>query len=191
MGVVKNPVGRHPGIKALFDTQLAVFRKLGAERVPDVEIPHVAAMGAPELEVLLTELKVGVNAYLNEFGQGAPVAALADVIAFNERHRDRQMPYFDQEFFVQAEAKGGLDSDPYLKALAECRRLARTDGLDRIFEVQRLDALIAPTGGPAWLIDLVNGDASTGGISRAPAVAGYPHLTVPMGYVSGLPGDCP
>jgi amidase len=186
VGVVRNPVGRHPGLRALFEAQLPLFRRAGAELV-DVEIPHVAALPDLEMEVLLTELKAGVNAYLKEFGRGAPVATLADVIAFNERERARQMPFFGQEFFELAQAKGGLDSAPYLKALAECRRLSRSEGLDTLFGGQRLDVLIAPSTGPAWLIDLVNGDSFTGDLTTPAAVAGYPHLTVPMGFISGLP----
>lgn len=187
LGVVRNARSKHPGVNALFDAQLAIFRQAGAELIPDIEIPHLDKIGGFEIEVLLTELKAGLDAYLAEFGKGAPVASLADVIAFNEKHRARQMPYFDQEFFTQAQAKGTLDSETYRSALAECRRLARTEGLDVVFDRHRVDALVAPTGGLAWLIDLVNGDATTGSISTPAAVAGYPHLTVPMGLVSGLP----
>jgi amidase len=186
VGVVRNPVGRHPGLRALFEAQLHRFRRAGAELV-DVEIPHVGRLPELELEVLLTELKAGINAYLKEFGQGAPVATLADVIAFNERERARQMPYFGQEFFEQAQAKGGLDSEPYLRALADSRRLSRSEGLDALFGAQRLDVLIAPSTGPSWPIDLVNGDNFTGDLTTPAAVAGYPHLTVPMGFISGLP----
>ena len=112
---------------------------------------------------------------------------LADAIAFNRAHRDREMVWFGQELFEKAEAYGGLDTQEYLDSLAECRKGARDDGLDRVLKAHRLDALIAPTGGPAWLIDPVNGDHSGASFSSPAAVAGYPHLTVPAGFVRGLP----
>ena len=187
IGMVRNPVGRHPAVKALFDAQVDRLKAAGAELVPDLEIPNVARMGEYELEVLLTEFKSGLNAYLAQFGGGAPVATLTELIAFNESARAMVMPHFDQEFLVQAQAKGGLDSESYRNALAQCRTLSRVEGLDALFASHRRDAIIAPSGGPAWLIDLVNGDSVTGGISRPAAVAGFPHLTVPMGQVGGLP----
>lgn len=186
LGVVRNAKSSHPGVNALFERQLEVLRANGAELV-DVQLENLERIGAPELEVLLNEFKAGLEAYLAEFGRGSAVASLADVIAFNERERAREMPYFGQEFFELAQGKGGLDDPAYRAALAECRKLARTEGLDRAFADSGAAALIAPTGGLAWLIDLVNGDAYTGNFSTPAAVAGYPHLTVPMGFVSGLP----
>lgn len=187
LGVVRNRRSRHPDVNALFDAQLDVLRRAGATLVDPVEVAGVDKLAPFELEVLLTELKAGLNAYLAQFGRGAPVTTLADVIAFNERLRDREMPHFGQEFFLQAQAKGDLSSEAYRNALAECRRLARTEGLDRTMDAHGLDALVAPTGGVAWLVDPVNGDAYTGNFSTPAAVAGYPHLTVPMGFVAGLP----
>jgi amidase len=113
---------------------------------------------------------------------------LADVIAFNDAHKDAEMPYFGQETFIQAQEKGPLTDDAYIEALAHCRRMSRAEGVDVAFAKDKLDALVAPTGGPAWLIDLVNGDCSTGGgNSSIAAVAGYPTITVPVGYSFGLP----
>jgi amidase len=125
--------------------------------------------------------------YLAEYAPGAPVKTLADVIAFNERHKAKEMPYFAQELFLQAEAKGGLDTPAYLEALASNRKLTREEGIDKVLADNRLDALIAPTGGPAWLIDFIKGDASGGSFTSPAAVAGYPHITVPAGSVKGLP----
>ena len=137
--------------------------------------------------MLLYELKADLNAYLAALGPAAPVRTLAGVIAFNERERAREMPYFGQELFIQAEAKGPLTSPAYRKALATCRRLARGSGLDAVLEKHKLDAIVAPTGNPAWPTDLVNGDHFTGSSSTPAAVAGYPSVSVPMGYAWGLP----
>jgi amidase len=153
LGVVRNVRIRVPEVSALFDAQLATLRAAGAELVDPVEVPNVAKIQSYEIEVLLTELKAGLNAYLAEFGNGAPVRTLADVIAFNEAHRTREMPHFGQEFFTQAQGKGDLTSPLYLEALANSRRFAREEGLDATFQQHRVDALIAPTGGLAWLFD--------------------------------------
>jgi amidase len=115
------------------------------------------------------------------------VRTLADVIAFNEQHRDREMPYFGQELFIQAEAKGPLTTPAYRKALDTCRRLSRASGIDAVMARHRLDAIVAPTGNPAWPTDLVNGDHFTGSSSTPAAVAGYPSVSVPMGFAWGLP----
>jgi len=155
--------------------------------VDPADIPHAGQYDDPELEVLLFELKADLNAYLGTLGPSAPVRTLADVIAFNEREREREMPYFAQELFVRAEAKGPLTSPAYRKALATCGRLARRDGIDVVMAKHRLDAIVAPTGNPAWPTDLVNGDHFTGSSSTPAAVAGYPSVSVPMGYAWGLP----
>jgi amidase len=115
------------------------------------------------------------------------VHSLAELIEFNEKHRERVMPYFGQELIEQAEAKGPLTEEKYLKALAECRRLSREAGLDAVLSEHRLDALLAPSGGPAWLTDWANGDHYSGGSSSPAAVAGYPNITVPAGQIFGLP----
>jgi amidase len=187
LGVVRNLRVRHKEVAALFDQQLDVLRAAGAELVDPVEVPNLLSIGQHEIEVLLTEFKAGLSRYLAKFGAGAPVANLADVIAFNVAHRAREMPLFEQELFEQAQAKGDLTNARYREALATCRRLTRDEGLDMVFRQHRVDALVAPTGGLAWLVDPVNGDANTGNFSMPAAVAGYPHLTVPMGFVAGLP----
>jgi amidase len=144
-------------------------------------------LGDPEFEVLLYELKDGLNAYLATLGPRAPYKTLADLIAFNEQNREREMPYFGQETFVRAQGKGPLSDAAYRRALAACRQMSREQGIDRVLKAQRLDALVAPTGGPAWVTDLINGDHFTGGSSTLSAVAGYPAITVPAGHVFGLP----
>jgi amidase len=171
----------------LAEAALEVLAREGAVLVDPADIPHAGEYDAPELEVLLYELKADLNAYLAALGPRAPIRTLADAIAFNERERDREMPYFAQELFVQAEAKGPLTSPAYRKALAACARLARTEGLDAVIARHRLDAIAAPTGNPAWPTDLVNGDHFTGSSSTPAAVARYPSVSVPMGLVRGLP----
>ena len=128
-----------------------------------------------------------MNRYLAENAAGAPARTLKDLIEWNEKNRDREMPWFGQEIFVMAEAKGPLSSPDYKKALDICRDLARAKGIDATLKKHRLDAMVAPTGGPPWLIDLVNGDSYTGGSTTPAAVAGYPSITVPAGYAHGLP----
>jgi amidase len=171
---------------ALIEKAIVDLKRLGAEIVDPVDLA-LPSYNDAELRVLLYELKADLPKYLAGFAPDAKVRTLADVIAFNRAHREREMPWFGQELLEKAEAYGGLDSKEYRDALAECRKGARDDGLDRVLQAHRLDALIAPTGGPAWLIDPVNGDHSGVGFSSPAAVAGYPHLTVPAGLVRGLP----
>jgi amidase len=171
----------------LAEVALATLTREGAVLVDPADIPHAGEYDDAELEVLLYELKADLNAYLARLGAGAPVRSLADVIAFNERERKREMPYFAQELFVRAEAKGPLSGSDYRKALATCGRLSRKQGIDAVMDKHRLDALVAPTGNPAWPTDLVNGDHFTGSSSTPAAVAGYPSISVPMGFAWGLP----
>jgi amidase len=179
--------GYHDATDHLFEEALDVLRHLGATIVDPADLTHASDSGEAETEVLMYEFKAGVNAYLATLGPDAPVRSLEEVIAFNDRERDRVMPYFGQETLVASQAKGGLGSPGYRKALATCARLWRTEGIDRVMTRHRLDALVAPTGNPAWPIDLVNGDHFTGSVTTPAAVAGYPHVTVPAGSVLGLP----
>ena len=171
----------------LAEEALGLLRREGAVLLDPANIPHAGEYDDDELEVLLYELKADLASYLAELGPAAPVKTLKDVIEFNERHRDREMPYFGQELFLQAEKKGPLSSPGYLKALRKCRRFSRELGIDAVMGKHRLDALVAPTGNPAWPTDLINGDHFTGGSSTPAAVAGYPSVSVPMGFASGLP----
>lgn len=172
---------------AVIEQAIVQLRALGAEIVDDAELPPAASYGDAELSVLLYELKADLPLWLKAFAPNAPVQTLADVIAFNQAHAKEEMPWFGQELFEKAQALGGLDSPAYLEALAACRKGAREEGLDRAFDKHRLDAIIAPTGGVAWLTDPVAGDHYGASFSTPAAVAGYPHLTVPAGFVRGLP----
>jgi amidase len=187
IGVARKLAGFHRDVDRLFEDALAVLKKAGAEIVDPADIPHVGEYDESELLVLLYELKADLNAYLATLGPAARVKSLADVIAFNEAHREREMPCFGQEFFIQAQEKGPLTDKPYLEALARNRRLSREEGLDAVFGAHRLDALVAPTGSPAWLTDCVTGDHFVGGSSTPCAVAGYPAITVPCGFAFDLP----
>jgi amidase len=187
IGVVRKSFGFNPRVDALMEDALAEMARRGAVVVDPAEIPHAGEYDDSELEVLLFELKADLNAYLAELGPGAPVKSLADVIGFNDSHRAEEMPYFGQELFLRAQEKGPLTTPAYLEALEKNRRLSRAEGLDAVMDQHRLDALVAPTGGPAWLTDLVNGDHFSGGSSTAPAVAGYPNINVPLGMIFGLP----
>ncbi len=179
--------GYHPGTDARFEEALVTLRELGATLVDPADLPHAAEPGADEFQVLLYEFKAGLNAYLASLGPAAPVRSLDEVIAFNARNPERVMPYFGQETLIEAAAKGPLTTPAYRRALANSRRLWRSEGIDQVVMAHRLDALVAPTGNPAWPIDLVNGDHFTGSVTTPAAVAGYPHITVPMGYVDELP----
>ena len=136
---------------------------------------------------MLHEFKHDLPLWLDTFAPHAQVRNLADAMAFNNAHRNLEQPCFGQELFTLAEALGDLDSDAYKSALATCRTQSRDEGLDRVFVQHGLDAIVAPTGGTAWLTDFINGDSSSGGFSTPAAVAGYPHLTVPARQVRGLP----
>jgi amidase len=186
LGVARNQLNPHTGIGALFERSLQQLKQLGAELV-DVQAPRPATWSADELTVLLVELKAGLAAWLTEFAPQARVRNLDDIIAFNEANAAKVMPHFGQELFLQARALGDLDSPGYKAALEKCRRLARTEGLEALFAEEQIQALVAPSGGLASLTDLGAGDHSTGGFSSAAAVAGLPHLTVPMGVV-GIQG---
>jgi amidase len=171
----------------IFEAALAALKEAGAVVVDPADIPNAGEYDRDELEVLLYEFKADLAAYLAAWAPGAPVRSLADVIAYNEREREREMPFFGQDLFERAQAKGPLTEKAYLDALARCGELSRARGLDAVFAKERLDAVVAPTGGPAWPTDLVNGDHFLGSASTPAAVSGYPSVTVPAGYAFGLP----
>jgi amidase len=187
VGVARQLFGFHPGVDRLMEDAIAEIGRLGAAIVDPVELPSGDELGEAELEVLLYEFKADLNQYLAELGEKAPVSTLADVIAFNEANREREMPYFEQELFLRAEAKGPLDEKAYREARSKCLRLSREEGIDRAIRDHRLSAILGPTGGPAWTTDLINGDHYSGGSSTFAAVAGYPNITVPAGDIQGLP----
>jgi len=187
LGIVRKNFGFNDRVDRLMNDLIAEMKRKGAVVIDPVVIPTAGKFDDSELEVLLYELKADLNAYLATLGPQAPVKSLKDIIEFNEKNRDREMPYFGQDLFIKAQGKGPLTTPAYLNALKKNHLMSRTQGIDFVLKQHRLDALIAPTGGPAWPTDLVNGDHFTGGYSTASAVAGYPHITVPAGYVLGLP----
>ncbi len=181
-------MGYSAATDALMEAAIDVLKRAGAAIVDPADITTAGQTDDSEFAVLLYEFKADLNRYLAEWAVGGVAKTLEDLIAFNERTKDKELIYFGQEIFVQAQAKGPLTDQDYLKALDKNHLLMRTQGIDAVMSEQKLDALIAPTGGPASLIDLVNGDGGGGGSFSSPAaVAGYPHVTVPMGHVRGLP----
>jgi len=187
IGVARKYFGFSEAVDALMEQALDAMKKQGATVVDPAEIETFGKFDDTELLVFMYELKADLNAYLARLGPSAPVRTLKDIIDFNDRNRQKEMPYFGQDLFLKAEAKGPLTEKEYLDALAKNRQLARTEGIDATMDKFRLDAIVAPTGGPAWLTDLLNGDHVAGGSSNAAAVAGYPNINVTAGSISGLP----
>jgi amidase len=186
LGVVRKYCGFNDAVDQLMDSLLGEMKRAGAEIVDPADIPTIGKFDDSELSVLLYELKADLAAYLARRGSSS-VKSLKDVIEFNERNREREMPYFGQDIFLKAEQKGPLSTKEYLDALALNHQLSRAEGIDFVMDKFKLDALVAPTGGPAWLTDLINGDHDPGGSSSAAAVAGYPNINVTAGYLRGLP----
>ena len=183
----KRYFGYSPATDRLIDAAIADMKAQGAVIVDPADIPTASRLDDCEFEILLFEFKADLNKYLASRGAAAQVHSLKDLIAFNLREKDREMPFFAQEILVMAEKKGPLTSAAYQKALTTCRVRARTQGIDAVMTRLRLDAIVAPTGSPAWLTDLVNGDHFLGASSTPAAVAGYPSITVPAGFAYGLP----
>jgi amidase len=187
LGVVRSYFGFDPGVDRLMEASLAAIKEAGAILIDPVVLPHAGKYDDSEGVVLRYEFKADLAAYLaTRTGSDVP-RSLAALIAYNAQHAAAEMPWFGQELFEQSEAKGPLTDKAYLDALSRNHRLSRGEGIDAALRAHRLDALLAPTGGPAWMTDLVVGDHFTGGYSTASAVAGYPHITVPAGLVHGLP----
>jgi amidase len=182
----KRYTGYSAKVDALFDAAVQAFRLQGAVIVDHADIVTEDHLTNEETTVLLYEFKADLNAYLAGL-PNHPMRSLADLIAFNTREREREMPFFAQELFERAQAKGPLTEPAYRTALAACRRWSRALGIDATLRQHRVDAIICPTQAPTWPIDLVNGDSFGGNCTTPAAVAGYPHITVPMGQVQGLP----
>lgn len=187
LGVVRKLGGFHDAVDKLLNDALDELKRQGATIVDPADIATLDQLGGAEDVVLLSELKADLNSYLSQLGDAAPVHTLQDIIEFNEQHPDQEMPYFGQDLFHKAQEKGSLYGKEYLDALDKCRSLMRAQGIDAVMDQFKLDALVAPTGGPAGLTDHIDGDHDLGGASTPAAVAGYPHITVPMGFVFGLP----
>ena len=171
----------------VIDEAISLMKSKGAVIIDPANVPNAGKYDDTEFEVLLYEFKADLNSYLTTLAPGARVKTLKDIIDFNERDKAREMPWFGQEIMLQAEKKGSLKSSKYLAALAKNHRLARTEGIDAVMTKHRLDAIVAPTTGPAWPTDLLNGDHFVGGSTTPAAVAGYPNINVPAGFVTELP----
>ena len=187
IGVARNMAGFHPTTDAVFERAIDALRTAGAIIIDPANVPTVGTYDEAELQVLLYEFKAGVNAYLAERGATVAVGSLDEVIAFNRANASTAMPYFGQEQMERAQTMGSLRDASYQAALATCRRLSRDDGIDAIMREHTLDAIVAPSNGPSWPTDLINGDRYSGGNSSVAAVAGYPSITVPMGFADALP----
>lgn len=187
LGVVRKYFGFNDAVDQLMNNLIDEMKRAGADITDPADIPTLGKFDDTELTVFLYELKADLAAYFARLGDTAPVKSLKDVIEFNERHRNKEMPYFGQDIFLKSEEKGPLTSKEYLDALANNRKLTRAEGIDFVMDKFKLDALVAPTGGPPWLTDLINGDHFAGGSSNTAAVAGYPNINVPAGYLWGLP----
>jgi amidase len=186
IGVVRKYFGFSDTVDALMETALDAMKKAGAVLVDPADIETIGKTGDNETLVLMYELKADMNAYLAKQGPNAPMKSLKDLINFNKHNREKEMPYFGQDMFLKAEAKGGLMSKEYLDAQTANLKMARQDGIDKVMDEHRLDALVAPTGGPAWVTDLVNGDNAAGQSSTGAAVAAYPSVSVPAGFAFGM-----
>jgi amidase len=186
IGVVRKLAGFDPGVDALLDQTIAVLKAQGAVIVDPVDISHLTDYGDDEQNVLLYEFKHDLDAYLAE-RKGLAVHNLADLIAYDKANSAQEMPWFGQDLFEQAEAKGPLTDKAYLDALEKSKRQSGPEGIDAVLAHDHLDALLAPTGGAAWMTDLVTGDHTEGGSSSPAAVAGYPDITVPAGFLHCLP----
>jgi amidase len=187
IGVATQYAEGHEAVEALFAEALEVMRGAGAIII---EIPAVDAwrqMGRPSGELMRYEFKADLNAYLSALGPDAPVRTLEEIIAFNEGNADREMPWFQQEIFLQCQEMGPLTDSAYTEALAAAMRLSRDEGIDAVMEEHELDAIVAPTGSPAWTTDVINGDRFLMSSSSPAAIAGYPNISVPMGFFTELP----
>ncbi len=187
LGVARKFFGFNEHVDPLIDGAIQAMKRAGAEIIDPADLVAHDKLEESEFTVLLYEFKADLNRYLASLGPAAPIHSLKEAIEFNRQHRDREMPYFGQDIFLKAQKKGPLSTPEYLQALKQNYLWARQEGIDAVMDQHKLDALVAPTGGPAWTTDLVNGDHSGGGCSMAAAVAGYPHITVPAGFVFGLP----
>jgi amidase len=187
MGVARKYFGFSDAVDSLIAEALVIMKREGAELIDPTDIETFGKFDDSESLVLDYELKADVAQYLVRLGPASPMKTLIDLIDFNEHNAQREMPYFGQDIFVRAQTRGPLTERAYIEALEKNHRLARTEGIDKLMDEHKLDAIVAPTGGPAWTTDLVNGDHFAGGSSNAAAVAGYPNINVTAGFLFGLP----
>jgi amidase len=186
IGIASEMIGFNAEVDVLFKQAVEVLKTVGAEIIEEVKFENHRKWDEPSYQVLLYEFKADLNKYLQEHPT-APVKSMEEIIEFNKKNADREMPWFAQEIFEEAQKKGDLTTEEYVKALEESKRFAGKEGIAAVMEKHKLDAIIAQTNGPAWTIDWVNGDHFSGGSSSPAAISGYPNITVPMGYVHGLP----
>jgi len=187
IGVARAFFGFHPRVDALMDMALSAMKQQGANLIDPVELKVGPGLEEAEVEVMCYEMKADMNAYLASLGPNASVHTLREIIEFNEKHADKELAWFGQDELIKSQAKGPLTDKAYLDALAKCRRLARDEGIDAVMDKHNLDAIVAPTASPAHVTDWVLGDHMLGGSTTLAAVAGYPSITVPAGFVFGLP----
>jgi amidase len=187
IGVARKYFGFSEAVDEVMKSALDALKQAGAVLVDPADLPTHGKFDDTELTVLLYELKADLNAYLARLGNSTQVKTLKDAIEFNEKNKDKEMPFFGQDIFVKAEAKGPLTEKAYKDAIEKNHRLARKEGIDAVMDKNKLDAIVAPTGGPGFVTDLLNGDHFAGGSSNAAAVAGYPNINVPAGWISGMP----
>jgi amidase len=187
LGIARKFFGFNAEVDRLINQSISLMKDYGAEIVDPVNLPSHGQYDDSETEVLLYEFKTDLNKYLGNRGDTVGVHSLAEIISFNEKWRKQEMPYFEQERMIEAQKKGPLTDTRYLDALAKNHRLSRDRGIDAVVKKHRVDAIVAPTRGPAFLTDWINGDPRSTSCAKPAAVAGYPHITVPAGFVRGLP----
>ncbi|MBN1329474.1 MAG: amidase [Candidatus Heimdallarchaeota archaeon] len=187
IGVARNFFGFNKQVDELMEQAIKIMEKHGAILIDPTNLENIQELREPEYEVLLYEFKNDLNNYLATHEIINGIKSMEDIINFNENNSELIMPYFGQEHFIAAQEKGPLTDEKYLEALEKCMRISREEGIDKVISEHKLDAIIAPSGGPAWTIDLLNGDRFSGGSSSAAAVSGYPSITVPLGYIHDLP----
>ncbi len=187
LGIMRRANRGSTKARAVIDAAIEMLKKMGAVLIDPVDIPAQNRFGTSEADLLQYEFKAGLNEYLAGLGAGAPHRTLAEIIEFNTKNADRELPFFGQETFLRSQERGPLTDKAYLDALANCRRFSRTEGIDALMDQQKLDAIVAPSGGPAGVTDLLYGNRDIGGSSSPAAIAGYPNITVPAGNVRGMP----
>jgi amidase len=187
IGVARNFFGFCAPVDELMESALKVLADQGAQLVDPIQVPKPPELEAAELQVLRYEMKADMNSYLAKLGPDAPVHTLKEIIAFNQQHAQQELRWFGQEELIKSQAKGPLTEAGYVDALATCQRIARTEGIDAVMAQHHLDAIVAPTSSPAHMTDLVLGDHGLGDSTTPAAVAGYPSITVPAGFIHGLP----
>lgn len=187
VGIARNFFGFHERVDAVMEEVIGILKSAGANIIDPANIEFIKECSEAEFQVLLYEFKDGLNKYLSGINPDVPVRTLEDIIKFNDENASAELKYFGQEILIEAQKKGPLTEAKYLQALANARKYAREAGIDSTMKRRSLDVIIAPTGGPAWVTDLINGDRYLGGSSTPAACAGYPNITVPAGFVEGLP----